>query len=182
MTVGAANAAWPACRWSRHPRWAAPFEVGAEVKEEDTFLVLSAEPVLKAPNESLPHLLIRALGTLPKPPRSVVVQRGRPLRLLAVVHDLECDPTWREDWVAAALDGIFSIAAERRLQSLALPMLTARHGKLRPQRFITLVATAQRRAKPEFPRRIWLELPGATDCSLMDTLRALALSEDPGMA
>jgi hypothetical protein len=164
------------------PAWAAPFDVGAEVKEEDTFLVLSAEPVLRAPSESLPHLLMRAASTLAKPPGSVVIQRGRPLRLLAVVHDLDCDPTWREEWVIAALDAILAIAVERRLESLALPVLAARHGKLRPRRFMALLATALRRATPEFPRRIWLELPAGTDCSLLDELRAAALSEHPGMA
>jgi len=164
------------------PRWAPPFGVAATVKEEDTYLVLSAEPTLKAPTESLPHLLIRALSTLPKPAGSVVVQRGRPLRLLAIVHNLDCEPTWREEWVAAALDGVLAITAERHLESLRLPVLAARHGHLRPQRFIALLSTALRHAAPEYPRLIWLELPAGVSCALLDGLRESALPEDPGMA
>ncbi len=46
-----------------------------------------------------------------------------PVKLLAVVHDLNQDPSWKEEWVVKALEGIFREIEQRKLQSLALRFL-----------------------------------------------------------
>ena len=88
-------------------------------------------------------------------PGAVVVRAGQPLRLLAVVHKLDETPSWREEWVARALDAVFREAGRRGLGALALPVLGGVHGKLDAARFWTLLK-ASIEATTSRPARIWL--------------------------
>ena len=138
---------------------APPFAVEAVVEEEDTYLVLSAPPEVRDEPEHPIRLMTELLEARGEEPGSVVVRPGPPLRLLAVVHDLSAEPTWREEWVASALNNVFRVARRRRLRSLALPFLARRHGKLEPERFVALLRGALERGVPENLQRLWLIVP-----------------------
>lgn len=85
----------------------------------------------------------------------VVVKRDAPLQLFAIVHDLDQSPSWREEWIAAALERVFQIACERQLQCLGMARLGTVHGRFPLERFIQLLVTAVGRHR-EVPERIWL--------------------------
>lgn len=139
----------------------APFPVDATVAEEDTHLLLSAGSRLRDPGESMPRLMLRALNQQAASPGTVVVRgRGPRLRLLAVVHDLERDPSWREEWVAGALAQVLEAAGRRRLRAVALPLLGTRHGRLAPERFFELLRGALACAPAGVPPRLWIVLSG----------------------
>jgi hypothetical protein len=89
-------------------------------------------------------------------PGTVVVRGGHPLRLLAIVHDLAKAPSWREEWVASALDAVFAEVAARRLGSLGLPPLGCVHGRLPPAVFGALLRDALARSRPPTLRELWL--------------------------
>jgi len=130
--------------------------VAARAYEEDTFLVLSAPTELRSPTEH-PVRLFTALWELePLAPGSVVVGAGRPLRLLAVVHDLGAEPTWREEWVAAAFANLLAEAHRRHLPSLALPQLGTRHGRQPRERCLDLLRRALEEGPREHLRRLWI--------------------------
>lgn len=141
------------------PATSAPFAVEARVEEEDTYLVLSAPFVLPAQPEHPIRLMTEVLAARGETPGSVVVRGGRPLRLLAVVHDLGAEPTWKEEWIAAALAGVLGEAGRRGLGSLALPLLGTRHGRLAPERFMVLLRRALAAGVPAALKRLWLVLP-----------------------
>ena len=143
---------------------APPFWPEATVHEEDTYLCLGDYHGVSEPRESYPALVRRMESYVPRRPGSVVVQGHYPLRLLAIVHDVEREPTWRAEWVREALDGIFLMTARRGLRSLALPPLGCRHGRLGLPAFFALLFPSLARAAPPFPDRIWLPMAGATDC------------------
>ena len=65
--------------------------------EEDTFCVLSADPSVSDPGKSLMKIKTRLLEITPEQRGSVIVCKGRPLRFLAIVHDFNEDPSWREE-------------------------------------------------------------------------------------
>lgn len=133
-----------------------PFPVEARVFEEDTYLVLSA-PVEVTTQPEHPIRLMTALWNLkPKLPGTILVRSGRPLRLLAVIHDLNQNPSWRESWIAQALMEILQEVNHRRLSSLALPFLGAVHGRLPPERFLNLLGEALHRHPPSTLRHLWL--------------------------
>lgn len=141
------------------PQHLPPFAVEAVAAEEDTYFVLSAPAQVRQPIEHPIRVMTEVLEAVGAEPGSVVVRNGRPLRFLAVVHDLSAEPSWREDWVASALDGIFREAGRLRLRSIAMPLLATRHGKLERDRFMVLLREAIQRAPPGTLERLWLIVP-----------------------
>lgn len=136
----------------------APFFVDAEVLEEDTWLALST-PADVIPDPGHPvRVMTRVWQARPEMPGTVIVRRGVPLKLLAVVHDLDVEPSWTEERIEQLLSALFDIVDREGVRALRLPLLATRHGRLRPQRFMRLLRTAlERRAGFDGPlRAIWL--------------------------
>ena len=152
------------CRLVAAPKDNPPFKVEALVAEEDTFLVLSADPVVKEPRESLEVMIEQANEIRPEVPGSVLVRRRRnsPLEFLAIVHDLNLEPSWKEEWISSALDKVFREAGVRKVRSIALPLLGTVHGSLEAERSATLLGDALRRGVPEDLQRLWLILTSGT--------------------
>jgi hypothetical protein len=139
-----------------------PFPVEAVVAEEDTYLVLSAEPVLREPQEHPLRILQAVHEAEPIAPGSIVVQAATPLRLLAVIHDLAAEPSWREEWIAAAYTGVFEEVAGRGICALGLPLLGTVHGRLPQQRASELLVVALAQSAPSCLEYLWLMDADAT--------------------
>ncbi len=137
----------------------APFQLDAEVFEEDTHLVLSAKTEVREPEEHPLKIWTAVHEAQPRVPGTIHVTAGSPLRFLAIVHDLQQSPTWNEDWVSSALDQVFIEAERRKLRGLALPPLGTLHGTLRPQRFTGLLRQALDRADLYHLERLWILAP-----------------------
>lgn len=133
-----------------------PFVPDAVVLEEDTSLVLSADPTPRDPGEHPIRIMTALYDHRPCAPGSVVVQGRFPVRMLAMVHDLDQDPTWREEWVCAALDEVLAESGRRGLRRLAMEPLGTVHGRLARERFMALLEQALARASPASPQEIWL--------------------------
>ena len=140
----------------------------AIVREEDTQLLLTAAVRPVMPGASLRQLEAEALRARGRPPGSVVVRPGRPLLLLAVIHDVECEPSWQEDWIARATDAALRAAHWRGLTRVAMPLLGTVHGRLPQARAIELLGDAIERAGDAGPRTLWLE---AADAGPVELLR-----------
>ncbi len=116
--------------------------VAAVVIEDDTYHALCAEPVFTPVDDHPIRVLDAAHGTEPATPGDIVVRPGTPLRLLAIVHKLDEDPSWRESWVVAAYQGVLREIDRRRLDSVALPLLGSVHGRLKRTRSYELLTDA----------------------------------------
>ncbi len=147
-----------------------PFKVDAVAAEEDTFLVMSADRAVHTPKEPLVKVMTRVINTRPKTPGSVLVQSTTPLRLLAVVHDLNEDPSWKEAWITHALDGIFHEAEIRKLGSIAVPFLGTQHGSLDKERFLVLLRSTIERVSLHYLKRLWLVIPDGTPSKILEIL------------
>lgn len=147
-----------------------PFAVAAVAVEQDTALLLDEEQLLLAPEASLGQIE-QALGEFQEPPPGTVMLRGgEPLRLYAVVHDLEQSPSWREEWILAALENILRLCQRRQLGAIALPLLGSHFGSLTPQRFIELLCRAIHHLPPTTPLKIWLVVERAHVHPMLDEL------------
>ncbi len=133
-----------------------PFPVDARAVEEDTYLVLSADPAFRESSEHPLRVIDSAFSATPEEPGSVVVRHGPPLRFLAVVHDLQKEPSCREEWVKQAFAEIFRLARIRQLRSLGLPLLGTLHGKLKRERSLAILEEALRKNLPRGLNRLWL--------------------------
>lgn len=133
-----------------------PFSVGALAVEDDSYLVLGADPAFREPVEHVLRVMTAAHAADPVEPGTVVVRPGRPLRLHAVVHDLGRTPTWSEEWIESALRKLLETAGDRRLRALGLEPLGCRHGNLELDRFLALLEGAIKAAQVRSLKRIWL--------------------------
>ena len=136
-----------------------PRAADAVVEEEDTYLVLSADPEVREPGVARLRTFHEAYTAEPAQPGSVVVGDGAPTRLLAVVHDLSHDPSWREEWVAAALRAVITEADSRKVRSLAMPPLGRVHGSLPRERFVVLLRSTLQAGAPRSLEQICLVVP-----------------------
>jgi len=144
------------------PRERPPFPVDGVVLEDDTWLVLGADPEFREPTEHPIRIWTALHEAQPLEPGTVSVVESHPLRLHAIVHDLSRDPTWREEWIGAALAELFRAAGRRGLRSLALPILGGVHGHLPAERFLVLLEAALESAAPGRLERLWLIAPPET--------------------
>lgn len=144
-------------------------EPHALVREEDIQLVLTPPAELRVPRESLDELARAAAGTAGHAPGTVVVRPGRPLRLLAIVHDVDRDPSWREEWIVAATEAVFRETHWRGLTSIAMPLLGTVHGRLAPGRGAELLAAVLEQPDIPRPRALWLE---RADAAIVQWLRS----------
>jgi hypothetical protein len=147
--------------------------VDAVVLEEDTWLVLSAEPVVTVPPDHPIRLFTELHEAQPLVPGAIIVHRERPLTLMAVVYDLGAEPCCREEWVRAALAGVLRICRERGLRSVTLPLFGVRHGRMRPEVILPLISRAICEAAPGLPLTISLHVPPGTEDEVWQLLSAL---------
>jgi hypothetical protein len=152
------------------PDHAPPFDVDAVAYEEDTLLVLSDRATFAEPRDSLKELVKKVIKTPPRKPGSVIVKGKHPVQLLAVVHDLNVEPSWTKDWIANALEEIFHEAETRKLESLALPLLGTIHGSYHEEDFVLLLREVLQRRCPRYPERIWLIVPDKQSCEVLRIL------------
>ncbi len=153
------------------PEGSPPFHVEAMTYEEDTFLIMSADPN-EVPVDIHPIRMMDELEHFkPKKPGTVVVKKGTPLRLLAVVHDVNQEPTCREEWVEKALHAVFREAERRGVQSLGMPLLATRHGRLPRSRFARLLGRALAATEVKSLKRIWIMAPVPDNCEFTAALK-----------
>ena len=146
----------------------------AVVLEDDTFLVLSADPTPKATPERPVYLLMQAMQVEAEVPGTVIAKENAPLRLLAVVHDLNQDPSWKEEWISSALVEALRAVEKRKLGSMALQMLGTVHGSLDPARFPNLLEQALATVRCEHLEKIWVVVPGGVGVEVHDQLSAMS--------
>jgi len=111
------------------PHHQPPFPIQGLVLEEDTWFALSSSPKVLEPREHPIRVMTDAWEAEPAQPGSVHIRDRHPFRLLAIVHDLSQDPTWRVEWIELALRRSLEIARERGLHALGIEPLGTVHGR-----------------------------------------------------
>lgn len=154
-----------------HGEGDAPFEVDAIVIEDDTHMVLSADPAFKITHGSMKQAAARAANARTFELGCVVVKPGRPALFLAIVHDLSKEPTWTENSVQRALTSVFKEAESRKLRAIAVPPLGTKHGSLGDNRFMELFRTVLAGANLHYVERVWFVVPNGFSSSALDCLR-----------
>ena len=147
-----------------------PFAFDAIVEEQDTCLLFSPNPEIREPCEDYKTLVFRMITQQPRLPGEVIVRKTCPARFLAVVHDLEQAPACKEEWVAHALDHIFSEAGSHRITTLAMPVLGTCYGTLQYETFITLLLSTLSGKSSIYPEKIWLIVPAPVCNRIMELL------------
>ncbi len=123
------------------PYHSPPFPVQALVLEEDTWFALSSSPEVSRPRSHPIRVMTDAWEAQPAETGSVHVRDGYPFRILAVVHDLSQEPTWRIEWIESALRSSLAVARERGFEAVGIEPLGAIHGRFSIADFDALLAS-----------------------------------------
>lgn len=138
---------------------ATPANVDAVVEEQDTALVLGKPGNISISDEKPVWVLANQLESSGEPvPGSVLIRKGNPVRLLAIIHDLAQDPTWKTQWITKALDNIFISAQSCGIHSIKMPILGAQHGRYPFENFLSLLVERIKHSTPSI-EKIWLVVP-----------------------
>jgi len=148
-----------------------PFPVQAIVEEQDTYLLLSEQATLSDPGKPAWYLA----NTMEREekiyqPGSVIMKPQQPNRLLAIVHDIELDPTCKPEYVERAWKNIFELIAVEEFSSIAIPLLGTVHGKLDFNDAMQLLRKSLHQPLPEYLQQIWFILPTGTTCACLELL------------
>jgi hypothetical protein len=156
-----------------------PFDVEAVAYEEDTWLIMSADPKICQPEEHPIRLMTDLIEAQPETVGSVRVQGANPLRFLAVVHDVNQEPTWKAEWIEKAFANIFRESERRKLTAVAVPMLGSRHGRLDPKDVTTLLGRSLKQQSFVHLKRLWLIASSEAGASrgIVASLRAILDAE-----
>ena len=146
------------------PKGVSPFDIDAVVEEQDTALILSKPGNITEADNKPAWFLANKLESQPLlNPGSVIKRDGETLRLLAIVHDLDMEPSWSSDWIEQALNNIIKLSHIQGISSIQLPVLGAQYGRFSLQEFLYLLVIAINKAQGKL-KKIWLVVP-QQDCS-----------------
>ncbi len=161
------------------PEGTPPFKVEAFTYEQDTFLVLSAANVIKDSDSHPKQLAAQAHEIQSATPGSVIVRGKSPLKLLAIVHDFNEEPSWKEEWIESALQAIFQETESRKLESVALPLLGSVYGSLEESRFFSLLRSVIEHTPLIHLKHVWLVIPAGMNClPYFEILKGHSLGKD----
>lgn len=132
----------------------APFDIQAVVIEEDTAMVLSADTTIRIYDEHPIRLMTSLLDQPPELPGTIVTRGRSPYCFYAIVHDFDQDPSFREDWVASAIELALGKCVDLGIQGLATQMLGSTYGTQPADRFLDLVTKHLSNQRLEFPRQV----------------------------
>jgi len=150
----------------------APFPCDVVVEEQDTFLMMGESNELPDNDDKTWYLAHKMEQQEALKPGSVIVKHYQnPLRLMAIVNDVEQEPVCREEWVWSALMNIFELTAMQKLSSMALPLLGTRYGRLDANRSMDLLQRTLMSKRASALRRLWLILPPKTSCRMLSVFR-----------
>ncbi|MDX1513633.1 MAG: hypothetical protein R3174_07810 [Gammaproteobacteria bacterium] len=148
-----------------------PFALDGLTFEEDTNLLMSAGAEVSAPRESISELVADIAAFQPVAQGSVVAQGRSPVRLLAIVHDIEKTPTWDEGSVRDAMAALLKKTDALDLRAIALPVLGGVHGDLPAARFAGLLRIALEQYPPKRLERIWVRASASDADQVLDEFR-----------
>lgn len=154
-----------------------PRTVAAIVEEQDTALVLEPTDIISDYGDDKPLWYVANTRKLQKShsPGTVIVKSGSPIKLQAIIHDLDHSPSWKKKWISRALDQVFKLCNEKQLSSIALPVLGAQFGQFRLEEFISLLAETLTTKRCHFPVKINLILDTAQHQIAYELLKARLL-------
>ena len=114
----------------RNSEQALPDNIDAIVEEQDTCLLLGKKPFIKTPVESFPALVKKMEQQKPRAPGEVLVIHSVPIRLIAIIYDLDQKQICRQEWIETAIKNILQQCKAYQIRTLAMPLPGTTHGRI----------------------------------------------------
>ncbi len=133
--------------------------VDAIAEEQDTNLLLDTKPVTQDTQESYRSLVKIMNRQKPLMPGQIIIKNTIPVRLIAILYDIERTPVCTKIFITTALNNILDELNRHKLKSVAMPLLGTTHGKIAEQVFIKLLQESLINRKSAYPEKIMLMVP-----------------------
>lgn len=129
----------------------------AIVEEQDTNLLLGPITDMREVRESYRTLIKQMQDQPARSPGEIIIKDQRPVRLLAVVYDLEQEPVCQTAAIKQVLADLMVEIQKHRFKVVAMPMLGTTYGPLGVEEFFNLLrdTISSRLAYPEI---LWLTI------------------------
>jgi hypothetical protein len=128
----------------------------AWVFEEDTYRVLSADPRVRDPKSHPIRIMTGLHDQQPELVGTVLLTPGQPHRMLAVVHDLDQQPSCQEQWVKLALKDIIGHCQSLEIGTLATHALGCHFGSGSEHTFRRLLQAALLTRETGYPNTVFI--------------------------
>lgn len=153
------------------PEAHSPFTPGMLVEEQDRFLLLGNLHEISLPDKPNWVLANDVFQQQPKKPGSILVKGVRPVKIKAIIYDIEAEPICKAEWVDSAIANILQQAEQRRQATLAMPLLGIQHGHVRVKDFLDILCKHVQQHAFQYLKRIWLIVPLDDITTTLDNLR-----------
>jgi len=130
--------------------------IDAIVEEQDTNMVLGKAMIIKETIDSFPALINKMQQQIPEKPGTIIMKKSRPLRIIAIVYDVDHKPMCRREWIVKAVDNILKQCNEYSIKTLAMPLLGTEYGKMTTQTTINLLQACLNKHRYTCPEKILL--------------------------
>ena len=133
-----------------------PLPIDVRLFEEDTFLVLTVDPVMRYTEEHPIRLMTSVAEAKPNKPGSIITNNTS---WYAVVHDLDNDPTCRPEWIKKAYRQAFLQGEIKRVRQMGLPPLGSVHGKIPVEQSLKMLIESIKATSFEHLKKIFILVP-----------------------
>lgn len=141
------------------PKTHLPYKPDVIVTEQDSWLVLGEQTVLRDDNRPAWVQANQLEDTPGYAPGTVMSRPGIPARLVAIVYDLEQQPLCRPEWVETALFAILQYCHVHDLAHLQIPLLGFRHGGIGLEQFVIVLESVLLQYSETNPTTVMIALP-----------------------
>lgn len=133
-----------------------PVTIDAIVEEQDTYLLLGKDTMIRETNESYVALVKKMEQQKPLIPGQVLVRKTNPVRFIAINYDIENKPICCEEWIKTSLKNIYEECCKQKILSLAMPLPGIKYGKFDHNAVMNILKNIFLVEKTEFPEKIFI--------------------------
>lgn len=159
-----------------------PGQCDAIVEEQDTDLLLDDKQEIRDVGDKPAWYLANKLESGPQLlPGQIIIHEKSPLRIQAVIHDLDAEPSCNTQWIEQAVEKILALAKSRNIRTLQLPLLGTRYSRVTQRQFLEILLTIIIRQQTSSINGIWLVTPDENSQLVHDELSELiSAATNPG--
>lgn len=144
--------------------------IDVRVFEEDTFLVLTVDPVMRYKEEHPIRLMTEVSKSKPNKLGSVVINNNS---WYAVVHDVNQDPPWNDEWIRKAYKQVFLLAEIKKVRRIGLPLLGCVHGKFPTGQSLAMLHESIDASPFQFLQNILILVPHTSSKAIWKKLKEM---------
>lgn len=148
-----------------------PVEIDAIVEEQDTQLLMGIDTEINYPDEDFDTLIDQMLsGKSVRSPGQIIIKQAQPLKLKAIIYDINQKPSWKIEWIAFALKQLVTEIENYNIKTLAMPLLGTVHGKVDENESIELLCANLNTEQACCLEKLWIIAPDPACSRIKDTI------------